>query len=407
MEFSNELLDELIGSAKTATDVFGKGGVIKSLTEKLAERMLQAEMTEHLGYEPHESKGNNSGNSRNGYTNKKVKTEDGELNLKVPRDRNGTFDPILIEKNQRRLSGFNEKVISLYALGTPLSDIQYHMEQLYDHAISIETISKITDEVLDEVNEWQNRPLQSLYTIVYFDALVVKVREGKHIVRKSVYVALGVDIDGKKDVLGLWINRNEGASFWLNVISDIQSRGVDEILISCVDGLKGFPEALRSVYPYTEVQVCIVHMIRNSFKYVPRKNSKEFMEDLKLIYKASTRSAAEKALERFSIKWEDKYPTVVNSWNSNWPQLSVMFDHSDAIRKLIYTTNPIESLNASIRKVTKLKRAFPNDESVFKQVYLAIKRKVEAWKGGIQGWREIRNQLEIKYGERIREAMNS
>lgn len=404
MSLEKETIDNLLKKYSNPADLLGDNGLIKGLIKRAIEVMLEAEMTAHLGYECHSAEGNNSGNSRNGKSYKKVITECGETVTETPRDRNGTFNPVVLPKGQRRLVGFDEKVISLYALGTTVADIQYHLKEIYGVDVSHDLISKITDEVLEDVKEWQSRPLLPIYSIVYLDALWVKVRENNKVQNKAVYVALGVDMDGNKDVLGLWIDQSEGAKFWMKVVSELQCRGVNDILICCVDGLKGFPEAIEAIFPYCEVQVCIVHMIRNSFKYVPRKNSKEFMVDLKSIYTATTRDAAELALKTFSEKWEEKYPKVVKSWNDNWERLSVMFDHSKAIRRLIYTTNPIESLNASLRKVTKQKRVFPNDQSVFKQLYLAIIKKIKSWKGGIQGWREIYNQLNIQYEDRIENA---
>ena len=363
--------------------------------------MLESEMDYHLGYNKHSAEGNNTGNSRNGYSSKSVITDSGVLDLVVPRDRKGEFTPQIVEKGQRRFTGFDDKILSMYALGMSTRDIGAHLQEIYGVDVSPDLISRVTDGVLEEVEAWQKRPLLSSYSIVYFDALWVKVREDNHVVNKAAYVALGVDLDGKKDVLGLWIDNTEGARFWLKVISEIQSRGVKDILIACVDGLKGFPEAIEAVFPHTAVQVCIVHMIRNSFQFVPRKNSKAFMDDLKEIYQAPSEAAGLQALEQFSTTWQETYPTVVKSWKNNWSRLSVMLHYPEAIRKLVYTTNPIESLNASLRKVTKNKRMFPNDQAVTKQLYLAIIRRVESWKGGILGWREIRNQLTIIFEGRI------
>jgi putative transposase len=330
-----------------------------------------------------------------------VITDTGVIDLAVPRDRNGEFSPMVVEKGQRRFTGFDEKIISMYGFGTSTRDIALHLKEIYGADVSPDLISRVTDGIREEVDTWQKRPLLPVYSIVYFDALWVKVREDNRVINKAVYVALGVDLDGKKDVLGLWIDSSEGARFWMKVIGEIQNRGVNDILIACVDGLKGFPEAIEAVFPLTQVQVCIVHMIRNSFQFVPRKNSKEFMSDLKEIYQAPSEAAGLQALDSFSTKWKGTYPTVVKSWQNNWTRLSVMLNYPEAIRKLIYTTNPIESLNASLRKVTKNKRMFPNDDAVFKQLYLAVTRRVESWKGGILGWREIRNQLNIIFEGRV------
>ncbi len=401
MAISNAVIDEMIKGYKNPEDIIGPDGLLKQLTKAIVERMLEAEMDHHLGYDKHSAKGNNTGNSRNGHSSKSVITDTGVIDLAVPRDRNGEFSPMVVEKGQRRFTGFDDKIISMYGLGLSTRDITLHLKEIYGADVSPDLISRVTDGIREEVDEWQQRPLLPVYSIVYFDALWVKVREDNRVINKAVYVALGVDLDGKKDVLGLWIDSSEGARFWMKVIGEIQHRGVNDILIACVDGLKGFPEAIEAVFPLTQVQVCIVHMIRNSFQFVPRKNSKEFMSDLKEIYQAPSEATGLQALDSFSAKWKGTYPTVVKSWQNNWTRLSVMLDYPEAIRKLIYTTNPIESLNASLRKVTKNKRMFPNDDAVFKQLYLAVTRRVESWTGGILGWREIRNQLNIIFTGRV------
>ncbi len=404
MAINTDLIDELLKEYKTPSDIIGEGGLLKELTKAIMERALEGEMNSHLKYEKHSSKGNNTGNSRNGYSKKSVITDHGKVEIKVPRDRNSEFDPIMIEKGHRRFSGFDDKIISMYALGMSTRDIQYHLHDIYNVDVSPELISNVTDAILEDVIEWRKRPLLSLYSIVYFDALRINVREDNRVVNKAVYVALGVDIDGNRDVLGLWIDDNEGAKFWLKVISEIQNRGVQDILIACVDGLKGFPEAIETIFPHTEVQVCIVHMIRNSFKYIPKKNSKEFMDDLKNIYKAPSEEAGEEALRSFSLKWKKEYPTPVRSWNENWGRLSVMLRYPEDIRRLIYTTNPIESMNASLRKVTKNKRVFPNDNAVFKQLYCAIQKRLGRWNRKTASWKGISNQLEIIFSDRIEKA---
>jgi len=401
MTISAAAIDEMIKGYKTPEDITGPNGLIKELTKAIVQRMLEAEMDFHLGYDKHSVKGNNTGNSRNGYSSKSVITDTGVIDLAVPRDRNGDFSPQVVAKGQRRFNGFDDKILSMYGLGMSTRDIGLHLKEIYGADVSPDLISRVTDAVLEEVEAWRKRPLLSKYVIVYFDAIRVNVREDNRVVNKAVYVAMGVDLDGVKDVLGLWIDSTEGARFWLKVVGEIQSRGVTDIFITCVDGLKGFPEAVEAVFPLTAVQVCIVHMIRNSFQFVPKKNSKEFMDDLKSIYQAPSEEAGLAALEAFSTKWKKTYPTVVKSWENNWTRLSVMFRYPEAIRKLVYTTNPIESLNASLRKVTKNKRMFPNDIAAIKQLYLAVKRRVESWKGGIKGWKEIRNQLNIIFEGRV------
>jgi putative transposase len=404
MTINNDLIDEMLKGCKSPSDITGENGLLKQLTKAVMERVLEGEMDTHLQYEKHSPKGKNSGNSRNGHSKKKVITDQGKIEIAIPRDRNSDFEPQLIGKGERRFTGFDEKIISMYALGMTVRDIQYHLKDIYQVEVSHELISNVTEQVLAEVHQWQERPLLPLYSIVYFDALWVKVREDNRVINKAVYVALGVDLDGNRDILGLWISQSEGARFWMNVISELQKRGVQDILIACVDGLKGFPEAIEAIFPQTEVQVCIVHMVRNSFKFVPRKDSKEFTEDMKKIYRASSESAGEQALKEFSEKWKGTYPAAVRSWNNNWHNLSNMLRYPADLRRLVYTTNPIESLNASMRKVTKNKRVFPNDNAVFKQLYLAIKRKMETWNGTTGQWTGIRNQLEILFSERIEKS---
>lgn len=401
MAVNTDLIDELLKGVKSPDEITGANGLLKQLTKAVMERALEGEMTTHLDYEKHSIKGNNSGNSRNGFSTKSVLTDQGKMKIAIPRDRNGEFEPKIIEKGQRRFTGFDDKILSMYALGMTTGDIKHHVKDIYQVDVSRELISNVTEQILEEVHEWQKRPLLNLYSIVYFDALWVKVRADNRVINKAVYVALGVDLEGNRDVLGLWINQSEGARFWLKVISEIQSRGVQDILIACVDGLKGFPEAIEAVFPQTEVQVCIVHMVRNSFKYVPYKNSREFTADLKKIYRAPSEEAGEKALREFTQKWKEQYPAAVRSWNNNWTNLSVMLRYPPDIRRLIYTTNPIESLNASLRKVTKNKRVFPSDNAVFKQLYMAIKKKTADWYRKTNQWKGIRNQLQILFEERI------
>ena len=404
MAINNDVIDAMLKECKTTADITGENGLLKQLTKAIMERALEGEMDTHLQYEKHSHKGTNSGNSRNGHSKKKVITDQGKIEITVPRDRNADFEPQIIGKGERRFTGFDEKIISMYALGMTVRDIQYHLKDIYQVEVSPELISNVTEQILEEVNEWRERPLLPLYSIVYFDALWVKVREDNRVINKAVYMALGVDVEGNRDILGLWISQSEGARFWMNVISQLQDRGVQDILIACVDGLKGFPEAIEAIFPQTEVQVCIVHMVRNSFKFVPKKDSKEFTADMKKIYQASSEEAGEKALKEFTQKWGSTYPGAVRSWNNNWHNLSNMLRYPKDLRRLVYTTNPIESMNASLRKVTKNKRVFPNDNAVFKQLYLAIKRKVKTWSAKTAQWKGIRNQLEILFEERIKNS---
>jgi len=401
MGLNKELLHELVDQCSTPAEVHK---LLADLTKGLVERALEGEMTAHLGYEKNDTTGNNSGNSRNGHSTKKVITDNGPLEIVVPRDRNGDFEPQMIPKGQRRFTGFDEKILSMYALGMTTRDIQYHLKEIYKVDVSAELISQVTEEILEEVQKWQQRPLLPLYSIVYFDALWVKVRENNRVINKAVYIALGVDINGERDILGLWIEQSEGARFWLQVISELQNRGVEDILIACVDGLKGFPQAIEAIFPQTDVQLCIVHMMRNSFKYVPNKHAKAFTTDLKNIYQAVSLESAEQALHELEKNWGKQYPAAVRAWKNNWANLSVMFQYPQELRRLIYTTNPIESVNASFRKVTKNKRVFPNDTAVFKQLYMALRRIRSNWGRTAAQWNGIRNQLQILFDERIEKS---
>ena len=366
----NEAVDILIGSDSDFSNVLGKEGLIKQLSKCILERALEAEMQAHLGYDRYER--NASENARNGSFKKNLTTENGQLELEVPRDRKGSFEPVVVKKKQTRIEGLDDKIISLYAKGMSISDIKIQMQELYGAEISESLISRITDDVIDEVKLWQSRALESVYPIVFFDCLVVKVRQDKRIINKSVYVALGIDLSGRKDVLGLWISDNEGAKFWLNNLTELRNRGLSDILIACTDNLTGMSDAIAAVYPKCEHQLCIVHQIRNSLKFVSYKDRKELAGDLKPIYQAVTEDEAQSALEYFEEKWGKQYPQIAKSWYNNWDNLMIFLQYPEAIRRIIYTTNSIESLNNQLRKVTKNKRVFPSDESVFKTLYLTI-----------------------------------
>src|SRR5690242_1836466 len=370
----NELIDNLLKNYKKPEDLIGENGLLKQLTKQLLERAMAAEMTEHVGYEKHDPGGHNSGNSRNGKSAKTIKGTFGELALETPRDRNGTFEPQIIEKHQTRFTGFDQNIISLYARGLSTREIQQHLEEIYGVEVTAGLISSVTDEVNDEVKTWQNRQLDAVYPIMYLDAIQFKVRDSGHVKSKAIYLAIGVKMDGLKEVLGLWIAQTEGAKFWLQVVTELKNRGVTDILIACVDGLKGFPEAIESVFPQTEVQLCIVHLVRHSLSFVGWKQRKEVATDLKTIYSAATEAEAEQRLTEFSLKWDAKFPTIAKSWRSNWARVIPFFAHPPEIRKVIYTTNAIESLNMSLRKVTKARGSFPNDEAVFKLLYLALRK---------------------------------
>ena len=388
-------------------DIFGKDGVFKQLQKAMLERVLEGEMTHHLGYEKNDPRGNNSGNSRNGKNKKTMKGEFGEMDIEVPRDRNGDFEPQFIKKRQTRFDGFDDKIIALYSRGLSTRDIQAQIRDLYGVEISPELVSTVTGEVMKEVTEWQNRPLAPLYPIVYLDAIVVKVKEEGHIRNKSVYIALGINLDGKKELLGMWIEQTEGAKFWLRVITELNNRGVKDIFIACVDGLKGFEQAIHSVFPHTQVQLCIVHMIRNSLKYVSFKDRKKLAGDLKEIYQATNENEAKAGLESFSEKWDKKYPLISRSWRNNWELVIPFLSYPDYIRKAIYTTNAIESVNRSLRKVLKTKGSFPNDDSVMKLMYLAMRNISRRWTMPIRDWGLALNQFGIIFEERLEDHLHS
>jgi len=397
----DELIDNLLKGYKKPEDLIGENGLLKQLTKRLLERAMAAELTEQVGYEVHDAEGRNSGNSRNGTSAKTVKGTFGTLPIEVPRDRNGTFEPQIVGKHQRRFTGFDENIISLYARGLSTREIQQHLEEIYQVEVSPGLISSVTDEVIDEVKAWQNRQLDAVYPIVYLDALQFKVRDGGHVRNKAIYVAIGVGLDGLKEVLGLWIAQTEGAKFWLQVVTELKNRGVGDIFIACVDGLKGFPEAIESVFPKTEVQLCIVHLVRHSLNFVGWKQRKEVATDLKKIYASATEDEAETRLTEFAEKWDDKFPMISRSWRSNWPRVIPFFAHPPEIRRVIYTTNAIESLNMSLRKVTKTRSSFPNDEAVLKLLYLALRNIAKKWTMPIHDWKAALNRFAIIYEDRM------
>jgi len=401
MATTEELLDILMKDYKKPEDLIGENGLLKQLTKRLIERAMQAEMTEHLGYDKHALNGKNSGNSRNGTYKKTVSGEFGNLNISVPRDRNSTFEPIIVPKGESRFTGFDDKIISMYSLGMTTRDIQSHLEEMYGVDVSPSLISQVTDAISEEVMLWRNRPLDEVYPIVYLDAVRIKVRHDSKVINKAVYLAIGVNIHGIKEVLGMWTAENEGAKFWLQVITELKSRGVKEIFIACVDGLKGFPEAIESVFPETQVQLCIVHMVRNSLNYVSWKQRKEVAADLKEIYQAPTVEMASASLEAFAAKWDGSHPSISKSWRNNWERIIPLFSYPPEIRKAIYTTNAIESLNMSLRKVTKNRGHFPNDDAMFKLLYLALKRIAKKWTMPIRDWKSALNQFSIMFEDRM------
>lgn len=400
MPISDKLIDQLLEGCNSPDDILGEAGLLQQLTKKVAERALNAEMEQHLGYAKHAPEGKNTGNSRNGKSSKKVRSVHGEIDLDIPRDRNSSFEPKLIKKSDKQLNGFDDRIISLYARGMTTRDIQAHFEETYGVEVSASFISQVTNEVMDEVKQWQQRPLDSLYPVVYLDCLVVRSRDSGAVQNKSVYLALGINTEGEKELLGLWMAQTEGAKFWLSVMNELKNRGVQDIFIACCDGLKGFPEAIEAVYPKTQVQLCIVHQVRNSLRYVSWKQRKAIAADLKRVYGAATIAEAEQALSEFSERWDDEHPTISLSWRNNWERLSVFFDYPPEIRKVIYTTNAIESLNASLRKVTKTRRSFPTDDSVMKILYLALHQISRKWTMPIRDWKPAMSQFMIIYGDR-------
>ena len=395
------LIDELLEDCQDPKDILGKNGLLKQLTKRLVERTLEAELSSHLGYEPHAIKGRGSGNNRNGKGHKTVQSDTGALEIEVPRDRNATFEPQLVKKRQRRIKGFDDKVLALYSRGLSTRDIQGQLEELYGAEVSPTLISNITNAVMEDARAWQSRPLSAVYPILYFDALFVKSRQEGPVKNKAVYLALGINLEGEKELLGLWIAETEGSKFWLTVFNELKSRGVQDCFIACVDGLKGLPEAIETVFPHTQVQLCIVHKLRNSFKYVAWKDRKAVAKDLRAVYGAVTLAEAEQALERFSENWDAKYPAISPSWRTDWERLTVFFDYSPEIRKVIYTTNAIESLNYTLRRMLKTRGSFPNDDSILKILYLAINRVSKKWTMPIRNWKAALNQFVILFGDRV------
>jgi len=401
MSIDPKLLDELLKGYKKPEDLWGEKGIFGQIQKAMMERVLEDEMKFHLGYDKHSPEGNNTGNSRNGKSKKKIITENDSLNIDIPRDRNSEFEPQLVRKHQRRINKFDDMVISLYSRGLSTEEICGHLKEIYHTDVSKELISHITNTIYEEVQQWRNRPIDELYPIVFFDAIRIKIRDSGKVVNKVVYLALGIDLEGQKDLLGMWIAHNEGAKFWLSVLTELRNRGINDILIACIDGLKGFPDAIESVFPDTDIQLCIVHMIRNSVRFVSWKDRKNITMDLKNIYRAATEEEGKKQLDVFAKKWDKQYPTISKSWYDNWDNLKTFFDFPDYIRKVIYTTNAVESINMSLRKVTKTRASFPNDKAVYKMIYLAIQNISKKWTMSIQNWHQAINQFAVKYNDRV------
>ena len=381
---------------KTETDL---NEFRQMLTKIAVETALNAELDDHLGFDKHAQ--SDSDNSRNGYTSKTLQTEDGQFEVDTPRDRSGSFEPQLVKKHQRRFTSMDDKILFLYAQGMTTREIVTTFKEMYDADVSASLISKVTDAVIEQVVEWQSRPLDAIYPIVYLDCIVVKIRQDKQVINKAVYLALGVNMEGHKELLGLWLSENEGAKFWLNVLTELQNRGVKDILIACVDGLKGFPDAISTAFPETQIQLCIVHMVRNSVKYVPWKDYKPVTADLKRIYQSATEDEALQALDEFAARWDERYPQISRSWRSHWQNLNTLYHYPADIRKVIYTTNAIESLNSVIRKATRKRKLFPTDDSAKKVIYLAIEAASKKWTMPIRNWKLALNRFMIMFEDRL------
>lgn len=405
MELTEKMIEQLkadLSKAKTYEDLMGKDGAIKKLIAKSLEQMLESELTEHLGYEKHSPEGINSGNSRNGKTRKSLKNDNGEIEITVPRDRNGEFDPVIVKKYEKTIGPIENKIISMYAKGMTTRDIQTHITELYGIDISPTLVSNITDKIVHLAEQWQSRPLERIYPIVFFDAIHYKVRDqSKKVVSKAAYTCLAVDIEGHKDLLGLWIGEAEGANFWLNILTELKNRGVEDIFIASIDGLKGFPEAINSVFPKTEIQLCVIHQIRNTLRYVASKDQKRFMKELKEVYKAPTEDAALINLDTLEENWGSKYSLAIRSWRNNWDNLATFFKYPQEIRTIIYTTNAVEAVHRQFRKVTKSRSLFPNDDALKKMLYLAYRDLSKKWTMPIRNWALVLSNFSIYFKDRF------
>jgi putative transposase len=396
-----ELLDTLLSGYQKPEDLIGENGLLKQLTKALVESALEVEMTDHLGHAKHDPVTKAGGNTRNGKSRKTLKGDFGELPIEIPRDRHGSFEPQIVAKHQSRWTGFDDKIISLYSRGLTVREIQGHLEELYGTEVSPTLISSVTDAVAEEVKAWQSRPLEPIYPIVYLDCIHVKVRDTGAVRVKAIYLAIGINLNGEKEVLGLWIAQTEGAKFWLQVVTELKNRGVQDIFIACVDGLKGFPEAIETVYPQTAVQLCIVHLVRNSLNYVSWKMRKQVADDLKRIYQSATVDEAEQRLAEFEAQWNDAYPSIAQIWRRNWSRIIPFFDYPPEIRRIIYTTNAIESVNMSLRKITKNRGSFPSDEALSKLFYLALMNISKKWTMPLHDWKAALNRFSIQFDDRM------
>ncbi|MEX2381670.1 MAG: IS256 family transposase [Opitutales bacterium] len=405
-KIKDELIDELLANYTGPDDLVGPDGILTELKKRLINRVMDSELTTHLGYDKHERADAQKANSRNGHSPKSVRSTDGKISVNVPRDRDGDFEPLLIPKHQRHFDGFDSCIVSLYSRGLGVREIQEHLKEIYKVEVSATLISNATEAVCEEVKAWQNRSLDAVYPIVYFDAIVVKIRHEGKVSNRAIYLALGVNTQGHKEVLGMWSSESEGAKFWLGVATELKNRGVSDIFICCVDGLSGFGAALESVFPNTRIQRCIVHMIRNSLKFVGWKERKEVAAELKNIYKASTVAGAKMALEAFRAKYDDRFPAIGKSWEANWDQVIPFFDYPEDIRKVIYTTNAVESLNSSFRKISRHRNLFPTIDSLFKLFYLSLKNISKKWNRPIHNWSGALNRFAIEFEGRMPHNIN-
>jgi len=402
---SDEVIDELLAGASTEEEIAGPGGVLAQLTKRLIERAMEVELTEHLGYEPHCEPPGGAANQRNGAPPKTLITEHGKVQIDAPRDRDGSFQPKIVKKRQRRFVGFDEKILALYSRGLSVRDIRAHLQEIYGVEVSLDLISRVTDAVMDDVREWAKRPLEDIYPIVFLDCMVLKIREGGMVQRRALYLALGVTLDGDRDVLGMWFQETEGAKFWMQVLTDLKTRGVRDILIACVDGLSGFPEAIEAIFPKTTVQTCIVHLIRNSLKYVPRREREQVARDLKPIYTAKDADTAQAELETFDEKWGHRFPVITQAWLNAWEHVTPFLAFPDEVRRVIYTTNAIEALNRQLRKAIKTKGSFPNEDAARKLVYLALQNAVPQWTR-TRNWTTALLAFKIHFGDRVPDTAN-
>jgi transposase-like protein len=396
----DEVLDELLAGAQGEQEIVGPGGLLSQLTKRLVERAMEVELTDHLGYEPHLEPPGGAGNARNGTTPKTLITEQGAVRIDSPRDRAGTFEPQIVRKRQRRFEGFDEKILALYSRGLSTRDIEAHLGEIYGVKVGRDLISKVTDAVMDDARAWQKRPLDDVYPVVFLDALVLKIRDGGSVQRRACYLALAINMDGEREVLGMWFQANEGAKFWMQVLTDLKQRGVQDILIACVDGLKGFPEAIEATFPLTTVQTCIVHLIRHSLKYVPRRQYEQVTKDLRPIYTAVDADAALVALEAFEEKWGQQLPVIGQAWRSAWEHVTPFMAFEPEVRRVIYTTNAIEALNRQLRKAIKTKGSFPTEDAARKLIYLAIGNAVPQWTT-TRGWTKAMLAFKIHFGDRL------